>query len=212
MKRNPLARLGLSTVLLGAVAAALGVLVGLRLIGGTQSGLLLATAPNAQGIPEMKSDAPALDANLQSVRDRSLLYASRAFYVAPPPPTAPAAPPRPAYVLAGTFLIPHKPAVALLKRNTGTNVLKVNAGDDLEGWRIEAVEAARVVLRFEDERFEMIRAASESGTHLTRVPLTRAAPTASRTTLGSGHPAGPVAASGVNQPLVEARLYRRPSQ
>ncbi|MEJ0037689.1 MAG: hypothetical protein WDO68_16715 [Gammaproteobacteria bacterium] len=173
--KNLFARMSLSTASLAALAAALGMLVVVRLLSGTHSAELLATAAKVPNIPEMKLDAPALDAHLEPVRDHSLFYASRAFYIAPPPPAAPTAPPRPAYVLAGTFAIPHKHTVALLKQSAGTNVLKVKAGDDLEGWRVESVDAARVALGYHDERFEIVRTAREGASHVTRAPLMRGA-------------------------------------
>ena len=239
--KNLFTRISLFTAVLGAVAAALGVFIIARLAAGTQADALLARSPKTPNVPEMTLQAPALEAQLEPLRDRALFYASRAFYVAPPPPAAPAAPPRPNYMLAGTFVIPHKPTVALLKQGTGTNVVKVKAGDDLEGWHIENVEAARVLLRYQDERFEIARAARESGSHLTRAPLKRpgaatapasvaaaapagavsptadaAVPATSATvkSLGSGRSGASIrdAALRPGQSSMEARLYRPPPQ
>lgn len=229
-----LARISLFTAVLGAVAAVLAVLIIVRLVMGTQSDELLATRPRAPALPEMKLDAPALESHLEPLRDRALFYASRAFYVAPPPPPAPAAPPKPDYLLAGTFAIPHKHTVALLKQSTGASVVRVKPGDDLEGWHIESVEPARVVLRYQDERFEIARAPRDSGSHVTRAPLKRfgraaavastAASTASEAgspnpgaavkSLGSGRSGASIrdAALRPGQPSIEARLYRPPPQ
>lgn len=236
--KNLLTRISLFTAGLGAVAAVLGALVVVRLLAGTQSDELLATPPRAPRLPEMQLEAPALEAQLEPLRDRALFYASRAFYVAPPPPPAPTAPPKPNYLLAGTFVIPQKHTVALLKQGTGTNVVKVKAGDDLEGWHIESVDAARVVLRHQDERFEIARAARDAGSHVTRVPLKRVGPAGAAVaaavtpaeaastesispvpaptvkSLGSGRSNAPIrdAALRSGQPSIEARLYRPPPQ
>ncbi|MEJ1962979.1 MAG: hypothetical protein WDO56_16080 [Gammaproteobacteria bacterium] len=230
--KNFFTRISLFTAMLGAAVAALGVIIIVRLATGTQTDELLATAPKTANPPEMKLDAPALEAQLEPVRDRALFYASRAFYVAPPPPSAPAVPPRPNYLLAGTFAIPHKHTVALLKPSAGTSVVKVKAGDDLEGWRIEIVEAARVVLSYHDERFEIVRVARDFAGHMTRAPLKRPAPgtaaasvaaatpaeatnpTANATvkSLGSGRSGASIrdAALRPGQSPIEARLYRPP--
>jgi len=232
--KNLFTRISLFTALLAAMAAALGTLILVRLAAGTQADALLATSAKTANIPEMKLQAPALEAQLEPLRDHALFYASRAFYVAPPPPAAPAAPPRPNYGLAGTFVIPHKHTVALLKQGAGENVVKVRAGEDLEGWHIESVEASRVLLRYQDERFEIARTARDSGSHLTRVPLTRPgrataavsvaavtpadaaspAPDVTVKSLGSGRSGAPIrdAALHPGQSSMEARLYRPPPQ
>ncbi len=233
--KNILSRISLSTGVLGVIAVVLAALVVLRLVHGTEAGELLATPPKAPNLPQMKLDAPTLEAHFEPVRDHALFYASRAFYVAPPPPAAPTAPPHPNYVLAGTFAIPHKHTVALLKQGANNTVLKVKAGDDLEGWHIESVESARVLLRYQDERFEIAGSTREPGSHLTRAPLTRStpagvakatsalatspdttAPAASPTvrSLGDGRSGAPIrdAALRPGQTSIDARLYRPPPQ
>jgi hypothetical protein len=174
-------------------------------------------------------DAPPLETHFESVRDHALFYASRAFYVAPPPPAAPTAPPRPDYLLAGTFVIPHKQTIAWLKQKTGGRVIKVQAGDELERWHVERIELARVVLSYEDERFEISRATREAENHLTRAPLKRAARVRTVAAASSELPGGIAAptvkslgagGSGVirdaalqpAQAPVGARLYRPPEQ
>lgn len=232
--KNLFVRASLVTAVLGVVIAALAVLILVRLATGTKSDELLATPPKALRLPEMKLDATPLQAQLEPLRDRVLFYASRSFYIAPPA-QAPTTPPQPKYVLAGTFVIPHKHTVALLKQSSGTSVVKVKAGDDLEGWRIESVESARVVLSYHDDRFEIARAARESGNHVTRAPLQRrgtkvvTASTATSTpvdatnpsvsttvkSLGSGGRSGASlhdAALRPGQSSMEPRLYRPPPQ
>jgi hypothetical protein len=228
--KSLLARISPLTAALGALAVALVVLIVMLLVSGTQTRELLATAAKSPKLPELKLDAPAPESRLDVVRDRTLFSASRAFYVAPPAPLTPPAPPRPNYLLAGTFVIPRKHTVALLKPSAAGSVVKVKAGDDLEGWHIESVDGTRVVLSYHDERFEIARTPRESGGRLTRAPLKRPGsaavpvavpvpeatfPAAGTTvkSLGNGRSGAIRDASVRSTPsFTEARLYRPPPQ
>ena len=139
---------------------------------GTQTAALLATAPLAVKLPDYDLTRPVSPTPLGTIVDRTLLYASRHVYVAPPPSSAP---PKPAYQLAGTIIIPSKPAVALLMGPQDVS-RKVKPGDTLDGWLVEAVERHRVLLRHESDTFEIADAVSASaGLQVQRAPLVRLA-------------------------------------
>jgi hypothetical protein len=177
---------------------------------GTQSAALLATPPRRLNLPETRIGLPARAANLASIQDHALFYASRQFYVPPAPGSIPITPPKPDYRLAGTFVIPSKPTVAVLTNQTGTR--KVKPGDDLDGWRVQVVENRRVVLQYEDQILEITSAAQGNGSGMRAVPLTRTAQAASAggtRTLGA---AGGRAQLPTHDPSSAApRLYRPPA-
>jgi hypothetical protein len=140
---------------------------------GTQTAALLATAPRSMPLPEVDLTRPPVTTRLATLEDRTLLYASRHVYVAPPPDLAP---PRPAYRLVGTFIIPSRPAVALLTSPQDAS-RKVKPGDMLDGWLVEAVERHRVTLRHESETFDLADAVPEGvGLTVQRAPLASTAP------------------------------------
>ena len=194
---------GFTTALLGLAGATLAALIATRLVGGTQTAALLATPARPAIVPATSLDAPAIENHLEPLRDRALFYASRAFYVPPRAPTLPSAPPRPSYELAGTFIIPRKPSVAFLRPGASGGVpRKVKAGDDVDGWTVESVEASRVLLRFQDERAEIQRAAPAGASHglIVKAPLERAQAQAAAV-VADGTVGPPVRAAAPVRPL-----------
>ena len=129
--------------------------------------------------------------NLAAIQDRALLYAARSVYM---PPLAGTSPPKPQYRLVGTFIIPFKPAVALLSSANGA-ARKVKPGDSLDGWLVEAVEDRRVVLRYGSETFDIASAAAaKPGLTLQSAPLARQTPpVAGNSMLGSSGATAPTA-------------------
>ena len=154
---------------IGAIVAAIAQLV----VRGTQAEQLLATPPRQFTATSVNLDVQRPAVDLEPIRDHTLFYASRAFYVPPPPSPEPATPPRPNYQLAGTFIIPSKPTVALLKSSGGIP-RKVIPGDDLDGWHVQAVESQRVVLDYKGEQIEIVRDAKTKSSGLTIAPIVRA--------------------------------------
>lgn len=102
-------------------------------------------------------ERPGLDPT--ALTDNALFYATRRFYVAPPP-TVPL--PRPGYVLAAVMLRANKPAVAILQKVEGPGVLRVKAGDAVEGWQVKSVDLQRVRLENGPESFDLTRAGGDS--------------------------------------------------
>jgi len=198
-------------VTLNAVLAPLLVLCAWR---GTQTRSLLGTAPRPIPLKQYSLVRPALTTNLAAIQDRALLYAARSFYM---PPLSGTSPPKPQYRLVGTFIIPFKPAVALLSSANGA-ARKVKPGDSLDGWLVEAVEDRRVVLRYESETFDIAStAAAKPGLTLQSAPRARQPPVAGNRILGSSEATAPTApmrlTSGPSAPNVQPltpRLYTPP--
>lgn len=143
----------LTSALVLANICALGVLLD-RAWHGTQTALLLATAPKPFAVPELNTEVPARAATLAVIQDQPVFYASRHFYTPPPPSALPVTPPKPDYRLVGTFIIPSKPTVALLTGAGGVS-RKVKTGDDLDGWTVQAVETGRVILQYQATTLEI---------------------------------------------------------
>lgn len=178
------------TVLLIALNVCVAGLLIERAWHGTDTGLLLATAPKPFAIPDLAIDPPNRGGGLGSLQEQPLFYASRHFYTPPPPSAAPTAPPRPDYRLVGTFVIPSRPAVALLSGPGGVS-RKVKPGDDLNGWSVEAIEGGRVILRYQSETFEISGAAKGGNAGLQIAPIARtaqAAPSDGIRVLGNAAP------------------------
>ena len=168
--RSPITKARLLTSALVLVnTCVLGVLLD-RIWYGTQATLLLATAPKPFAVPELDTGTPMRAGNLGVIQDQPLFYASRHFYIPPPPSAVPAAPPKPDYRLVGTFIIPSKPTVALLTGAGGAS-RKVKTGDELDGWTVQAVETGRVVLQYQATTVEISSAGKGSGTGMQVVSL-----------------------------------------
>ncbi|MFL6600215.1 MAG: hypothetical protein ACJ8R9_02705 [Steroidobacteraceae bacterium] len=146
---------------LALVNAVLLTAIGLHLWEGTQTDRILHIPAHQVKVPVLRRDLPALYSDFTGVRDRTPFYANRRFYVLPsksnsPPPAVPN------YVFGGAVIRPHGAAVALLNNPTNGSTLRVIAGKDLDRWHVEAVEASRVVLRYEDQRAEITRVAKKT--------------------------------------------------
>lgn len=179
---------------------------------GTQTATLLATAPRPMPLPEYELTRPVSQTRLATLEDRTLLYASRHVYVAPAPNLAP---PKPNYRLVGTFIIPSKPAVALLTGPQDTS-RKVKAGDRLDGWLVEAVERHRVQLRHDGETFDIVDTVpGDTGLTVQRAPLARLTPSVTPggvKLLGQPTSIAPGAASPASSTRSTPRLYQPPSR
>lgn len=143
---------------------------------GTRATELLATPAKAPAALAFDvSDAPR-SADLAAIQSQPLVHASRAFFVPPRSNAAPATPPRPDYRLAGVLVVPNKPAVALLVSRQGGASRRVKMGEELEGWRVQAVDRKQVTLAFENETFAISAATTSApaSAGLKRVPIARA--------------------------------------
>jgi hypothetical protein len=170
-------------------------LIGQRALQGTRAAALIATPAETFKAPRTHVALPEIaHVDLTVLQSRALFHASRSFFVPPPPPPMPIAPPRPDYRFAGLFVIPNKPPLAMLSQNTTGVSRKVKVGDELEGWRVQAIESQRIVLQFAQETFEITRNAKVSSGGLQRVPLMRSVQSGSpggARMLGSALPPSP---------------------
>jgi hypothetical protein len=201
------------TLALGAVIVALGVAFVFVAVGGTRADELLATPAKAP--PALAVDVTEVPRarDLAPIQSQPLLHASRSFYVAPSPDAAPAAPPRPEYRLTGVFIVPGKPAVAVLAHVSGKS-RRVRQGDEIDGWRVQSIANRQVAFTWQNERFELGTAAVQPAATmgLKRVPVVRqrvvSADPGTQTLGGGTATAAPPAMGG---PLSnEPRLYRPP--
>jgi hypothetical protein len=179
---------------------------------GTQTARLLATEPKSFPVPELDIGIPAQAVGLGSIQDQPLFYANRRFYTPPPPSAVPVTPPRPEYKLAGTFIIPSKPTVALLTGSAGVS-RKVKTGDDLDGWTVQAVEAGRVTLQFQSTTFDIVGAGKGGNSGMQVVPLTQTAqsvPSGAVRVLGAAAQGAAISRQNYSIPSASPRLYRPP--
>jgi hypothetical protein len=166
-------RLPIPTLLLAGGVLAMGVAIVAIAIRGTQADALLATRAKLPAPLNLDVAAPQRPPDLAAIRAQPLLHASRAFYMPPAPNAAPTTPPRPDYRLAGTFIVPRKPAVALLASHSAGTSRRVKPGDELEGWMVQVVDRRFVTLSYGDERFDITATQPPASAGLKRVPIQR---------------------------------------
>ncbi len=172
---------------------------------GTQTAALLATPTSAAAAPPPHSSTPGGHAEVATIQSAPLFHASRRYFVPPAPDAGPATPPIPSYQLVGTFVIPNKPTLAILKQATTGTSRKVTAGEMLDGWLVQAVESRRVVLRYENESREILAAGRNSDPR--GMPTTSPATPTTPATLAA--PAAPATAATRSEPL--PRLAESPA-
>lgn len=195
-------------------ACAIGVGILYVAFGGTRAAELLATPAKAPAPLSFDvSDAPR-SADLAAIQSQPLVHASRAFFVPPPPNAAPATPPRPDYRLAGVLVAPNKPAVALLVSRQGGASRRVKTGEEIEGWRVKAVERTQVTLAFDTETFAISSAPTSASmsTGLKRVPITRARMASAGGVQSLSAASNSSGAISGGQSAEPPRLYRPPPQ
>jgi hypothetical protein len=194
---------------------------------GTAVRVLLSTPAGKLSWSRMDMSVRSKDTDFTGLRDQPLMYATRAGYVSPPPSAARSAPPLPNYRLVGILIVPQKPARALLMPPTGS-ARHVKSGDELDGWKVEAVEASRVVLAFGSQRSEIAKPAGTTGLKLIRAPVSSRVSSTSSTATKAAVPGDSegrlLAASGSAAPssnsiprgkaalLATPRLFQPPPQ
>lgn len=146
-------RIPLLTIMLVGANVALAVLMGVKLVSGSQQQALLAAQARNLPEPVMQLDTPDLSANLESIQAAAVFHASRSFYVAPPQPVI--VQPPPDYRLTGSMALPNRPAAALLLNNQTRASARVVVGDELEGWAVTEVSSRRVVLQRDGRTAEL---------------------------------------------------------
>src|SRR5580700_1063390 len=130
---------------------------------GTDAEALLATPAKALNLSSPATgNAGASEANLEVLQERALFYSSRQFHV-PTPIVAQV--PRPDYRLTGTFIVPNRPAVAMLTQSATGAARRIVPGIDLDGWTVASIDASRVLLRLNGEQCELTRATAGQPAH-----------------------------------------------
>jgi hypothetical protein len=199
------------------VAGATWLVFVVLVVRGTSAPQLLATPARSPAAIAAHLDMPEFTGSLQVIQSQSLVYSSRSFREKPAVDVS-RIPPRPDYRLAGVIILPRKPAVALLVRNQGDESRRVKQGETLDGWTVQSVDRKRVVLGFENERFELgaqnspveSAAVQQATVGLKRVPLrsqVASAGSGGRVLSATGTPGGARATAQLSN---EPRLYRPP--
>ena len=205
-------RLQSTTLMLLMGAIALAVICVSLLWRGTQTNALLSTMPKPVAMPELATQFPSTTTtDFATVRLRAVFYASRGYYIAPPPSAIEPPLPKPNYRLTGTLTMPNKPMVALLLQEDTKVTSKVAVGDTLDIWQIKNIEANRVVLQHGTQIEALLKGGLGSSAGLTIQSLSRspnAAVVIGHVQLGQGGVSGVqvMSAATANRP----RFYRPP--
>jgi hypothetical protein len=96
--------------------------------------------------------------DVTAIRDNAVFYARRTFFQPPPPGQSV---PVPEYELAGSIGLPQGKRVAFVKKKSDKSNRTVHVGDDLDGWRVESIDAQRVVIVRDSQQIEL-KSANES--------------------------------------------------
>jgi hypothetical protein len=90
--------------------------------------------------------------DVAAIRDNTIFHNRRLFYRAPAPSQAA---PAPDYEFAGSMGLPQGKRVAFVKKKSDQSGRSLHVGDDLDGWRVETIDASRVLLVREDQHLEL---------------------------------------------------------
>jgi hypothetical protein len=94
------------------------------------------------------NSTPMPAVNVGLLTDQALFYSSRSFYK----PAAPSVEiPPPAFELAGIMRLADGRRLAFVKGIADHTSRSVHTGDDLDGWKVQAVETDRVVLNHDEQ-------------------------------------------------------------
>ncbi len=151
---------------------------------------------------------PMPSVDVTTIREQAAFYASRAFYR---PPAAPVEMPAPQYEMAGTLRLTDGKRIAFVRGKADRASHTLHVGDDLEGWRVQAIEPERVVLQRSEQTAEL-----RSGGATNSPGLIRGGMSAPRTVqtgihvLGGGVAGSPAPQIPTQGGAREARLYRPP--
>lgn len=98
------------------------------------------------------NSVPMRSVEVATIRDQAVFYASRSFYQ---PPAAPVEVAPPDYEMAGTLRLAEGKRIAFVRRKADRSSRTLHLGDDLEGWRVEAIEPARIVIGHNEQTAEL---------------------------------------------------------
>jgi hypothetical protein len=148
-------RVRITTAFLVLLNAALAASVVLLWIRGQQR----VSEPDHLNIPPLSlPDLAALNSvqmasvDVNTIRDQSAFYTNRVFYRPPAVSVEVAAPD---YEMAGTLGLAPGKRVAFVKKRADHTSKTLHVGDDLEGWRVTAIEPDRVILVLNEQMAEL---------------------------------------------------------
>lgn len=95
---------------------------------------------------------PTVSTDLSAIREEAVFHSRRSFYQ-PPTPSQVILPPD--YDLAGTMVVHDGKRIAVVKKRSDQTSRTLHAGDDLDGWRVQFIEAAKVIVFREDQHAEL---------------------------------------------------------
>ncbi len=145
--------------------------------------------------------APNVD--LVAVRDNAVFYTHRAFFQPPPPGQGAAAPD---YDFAGSMGLPQGKNLAFVKKRSDKSSRTIHVGDDLDGWRVESIDAQRVVIVRDSQKIELKLANESPGSGLVHGTVTPYVAQSGLRTIG-----GSTAAAHLPQVAAHAiRTYQPP--
>ena len=192
------------TLMLAVVDASLGGL----LIYCWHTGQIHVEEPNAVKIhalalPDLAilQSSTSTVADFAAIRDQALFHNRRSFYQ-PPAPSEVIAPPD--YELSGTMDVRDGKRIAFVKKRSDQSSRTLHVGDDLDGWRVQTIDATRMVVMRDDQRVEVAGKLTAPGLGLTRGSAAHVARSDLHALGGQGLSPLPAA------PSTEARLYRPP--
>ena len=125
--------------------------------------------------------APNID--LAVIRDNAVFYAHRAFFQPLPPGQNV---PVPEYDFAGSIGLPQGKRLAFVKKKSDKSNRTVHVGDDLDGWRVESIDAQRVVVVRDNQKMELIAANGSPGSGLVHGTVTPYVAQSEMRTIGGG--------------------------
>jgi hypothetical protein len=111
--------------------------------------------------------APTID--LTAIRDNAVFYTHRAFFQPNLPEQSIAVP---EYDFAGSIGLPQGKRVAFVKKKSDKSNRTVHVGDDLDGWRVESIDAQRVVIVKDTQKVELKSATESPGSGLVHGTVT----------------------------------------
>lgn len=198
----------LTTVLLTLLNGGLAVLVSFLWNGGqarVREPANLAVSPLT--LPDLAdlNSTSMRGVDVAAIRDQALFHAHRSFY-RPPQPSLEIPPPE--YVLAGTMGLQDGKRVAFVKKRADQSTRTIHVGDDLDGWRVQLVETARVVVARDAQSAELLDARGDLAHGLIRgASSPRVTETGLRVLGGTASGTSHTSVSSVS---AEARTYRPP--
>jgi hypothetical protein len=157
-----------------------------------------------------ESDLTLLDAvasptiDVAAIRDNAVFYAHRTFFQPPPPGQSI---PVPEYDFAGSIGLPQGKRVAFVKKKSDKSNRTVHVGDDLDGWRVDSIDAQQVVIVKDTQKIELKSASAFPGSGLVHGTATPYVAQSEMRTIGGGSTPAPHPAQAATR---EARTYQPP--